>query len=455
MSTADIDQKHPLDLDQARVSIKKPEMRFDTQGDLTDQERVDTAMRNFVKDFGAVAATYMEACVHCGHCAEACHFYVQTQDPKYTPIWKLEPFKQAYKREAGPFAWFYRALNLKRKVTTAELEAWQELIYDSCTMCGRCSLICPMGIDIATLVGMARHGMFQAGLVPHELWAVAERAEREGSPLGATADVFEDRVEWMGDEHEVEMNIDLDQADVMVTLSSIEIQKYPKSMADLAKVMNHLGLSWTFRTDGYEATNFGMLSGNSAWQRDMSMKIIDAAIKTGAKTVILPECGHAYGALRWQGANVYGKPLPFQVRHISEFLAEAAREGKLKLNKVDRTVTFHDPCQVSRRGGATQAPRDVIRALGLEMRETQDHGDYNWCCGGGGGVITIHRADPIRYKSFEIKMQQIDATGADLMVTSCSNCRQNFDDSQQHFQWDRKMESLLELVADNLIEDQA
>ena len=455
MSTADINQKHPLDLDQARVSIKKPEMRFDTQGDLTDQERVDTAMRNFVKDFGAVAATYMEACVHCGHCAEACHFYVQTQDPKYTPIWKLEPFKQAYKREAGPFAWFYRALNLKRKVTTAELEAWQELIYDSCTMCGRCSLICPMGIDIATLVGMARHGMFQAGLVPHELWAVAERAEREGSPLGATADVFEDRVEWMGDEHEVEMNIDLDQADVMVTLSSIEIQKYPKSMADLAKVMNHLGLSWTFRTDGYEATNFGMLSGNSAWQRDMSMKIIDAAIKTGAKTVILPECGHAYGALRWQGANVYGKPLPFQVRHISEFLAEAAREGKLKLNKVDRTVTFHDPCQVSRRGGATQAPRDVISALGLEMRETQDHGDYNWCCGGGGGVITIHRADPIRYKSFEIKMQQIDATGADLMVTSCSNCRQNFDDSQQHFQWDRKMESLLELVADNLIEDQA
>jgi Fe-S oxidoreductase len=455
MSTADINQKHPLDLDQARVSIKKPEMRFDTQGDLTDQERVDTAMRNFVKDFGAVAATYMEACVHCGHCAEACHFYVQTQDPKYTPIWKLEPFKQAYKREAGPFAWFYRALNLKRKVTTAELEAWQELIYDSCTMCGRCSLICPMGIDIATLVGMARHGMFQAGLVPHELWAVAERAEREGSPLGATADVFEDRVEWMGDEHEVEMNIDLDQADVMVTLSSIEIQKYPKSMADLAKVMNHLGLSWTFRTDGYEATNFGMLSGNSAWQRNTSMKIIDAAIKIGAKTVILPECGHAYGALRWQGANVYGKPLPFQVRHISEFLAEAAREGKLKLNKVDRTVTFHDPCQVSRRGGATQAPRDVISALGLEMRETQDHGDYNWCCGGGGGVITIHRADPIRYKSFEIKMQQIDATGAELMVTSCSNCRQNFDDSQQHFQWDRKMESLLELVADNLIEDQA
>jgi Fe-S oxidoreductase len=455
MSTVDIDEKHPLDLDQARVSVKKPERRFDTQGDLSDQERVDTAMRNFAKDFGAVAATYMEACVHCGHCADACHFYVQTRDPKYTPIWKLEPFKQAYKREAGPFAWFYRALNLKRKVTAEELESWQELIYDSCTMCGRCSLICPMGIDIATLVGMARHGMFQAGLVPHELWAVAERAEREGSPLGATAQVFEDRVEWMEDEHEVEMHLDEDQADVMVTMSSIEIQKYPKSMADLAKVLNHMGVSWTFRTDGYEATNFGMLSGNSSWQRDMSMKLIDAAIRIGAKTVILPECGHAYGALRWQGANVYGKPLPFRVRHISEFLAEAAREGKLKLKMVDKRVTFHDPCQVSRRGGATQAPREVLKALGVDLRETQDTGDYNWCCGGGGGVITIHRADPIRYKAFEIKMRQIEDTGAEMLLTSCSNCRQNFDDSQQHFDWDRKMESLLELVADNLIGDEA
>ncbi|HUW29569.1 MAG TPA: (Fe-S)-binding protein [Sulfuriferula sp.] len=450
MSTADIDSMHPLELNQPRFSVKNPEPRYDKQGDMPDAQRVETAMRYFVKDFGAVAATYMESCIHCGMCAEACHFYVASGNPKYTPIWKLEPFKQAYKREAGPFAAIYRALNLKKKVTTQQLEEWQELLYDSCTMCGRCTLICPMGIDIAALVGLARHGMNQAGLVPHELWAVAERAKREGSPLGATPKVFKERCEWLADDNEVEIFVDKAQADVVAAMSSIEIMKYPDSIVATAKILNHLGLNWTFRSDGYEATNFGMLSGNSAWQNEMSMKLIDATIAAGAKLLILPECGHAYGAMRWQGANIYGKPLPFRVLHISEFLAENTKNGALKTKPLAKTLTFHDPCQVSRRGGAIEAPREVIDGLGAELIEMQDTKGLNWCCGGGGGVVTIHRADPIRYQAFQIKMKQIDDTGAELLVSSCSNCRQTFDDGQDHFHWDKTMLSLLELVADNL-----
>ncbi|MES2000582.1 MAG: (Fe-S)-binding protein [Pseudomonadota bacterium] len=450
MSTTDIDSTHPLELNQPRFSVKNPKPRYDKQGDMPDAQRVETAMRHFVKDFGAVAATYMESCIHCGMCAEACHFYVASGNPKYTPIWKLEPFKQAYKREAGPFAMIYRALNLKKKVTVEQLEEWQELLYDSCTMCGRCTLICPMGIDIASLVGLARHGMNQAGLVPHELWAVAERAKREGSPLGATPKVFKERCEWLADDNEVEIFVDKAQADIIAAMSSIEIMKYPDSIVATAKILNHLGLNWTFRSDGYEATNFGMLSGNSAWQNEMSMKLIDATIAAGAKLLILPECGHAYGAMRWQGANIYGKPLPFRVLHISEFLAENTQSGALKTKPLGKTLTFHDPCQVSRRGGAIEAPREVIDGLGAELIEMQDTKGLNWCCGGGGGVVTIHRADPIRYQAFQIKMKQIDDTGAEMLVSSCSNCRQTFDDGQDHFHWDKTMLSLLELVADNL-----
>jgi Fe-S oxidoreductase len=450
MSAADVDQEHPLELDAPRFSVKKPATRYDKQGEVPDAERIKRAMQNFVKDFGRTAAFYMESCIHCGMCAEACHYYVTTEDPKYTPIWKIEPFKQAYKREYGPFAWFYRTLHLKSRVTVERLEEWQELIYDSCTVCGRCSLMCPMGIDIASLVSLARHGMAKAGLVPHELWAVAERGEKEGSPLGATPKVFKDRVEWLEDDNDVKIPVDKAKADVMCTISSIEIMKYPQSIVATAKVMNHLGVDWTFRLDGYEATNFGLLSGNADWQRDMSMKLINAAIACGAKTLILPECGHAYGALRWMGANIYGKPLPFRVLHISEFLAENVKSGKLKLKKIGKSVTFHDPCQISRRGGATEAPREVLAALGVDLHEMEPGKGLNWCCGGGGGVVTIHRADPLRYKVFQLKMNQIDDTGAELPVTSCSNCRQTFDDGQAHFKWDKTMNSLLEMVADNL-----
>ena len=98
----------------------------------------------------------------------------RTEDPKYTPIWKIEPFKQAYKREAGPLALLLSHVWPEEKGhRRSNSKNGNTLLYDSCTVCGRCSLVCPMGIDIASLVSMARHGMFKAGLIPHELHAVA------------------------------------------------------------------------------------------------------------------------------------------------------------------------------------------------------------------------------------------------------------------------------------------
>lgn len=443
----------PLDakVDAGKMTANAP--RFDVQGDRPDEERVSLAMKAFARNVNRTTATYLESCIHCGICAEACHYYEQTRDPKYTPVWKLEVFKQAYKREAGPFAFFYRLFNLKKAVTVEQLQEWQELVYESCTMCGRCSLVCPMGIDVATMVGFVRQGMFEAGLVPTDLRAVAERAKTEGSPLGATADVFEERVEWMADEHDTEIYLDKEKADILVAMSSIEIMKYPHAIGATAKILNAVGESWTFRSEGYEATNFGMMSGSVDWHREMTMKLINAAIACEAKLVLLPECGHAYGALRWLGAAMYGKPLPFKVLHVSEYLADVISSGRLKVKKVDQTVTFHDPCQISRRGGATRAPRVVMEALGVDLKEMTPAADDNWCCGGGGGVITIQRAKDLRYKVFELKMDQVETTGADTILSTCSNCRQSFNDARDHFNWDKNIDSLLELVAENIIED--
>ena len=450
---AQSDDALALDLASPRLSVERPVVRYDKQGERSDAERVAAAMTRFTKDVGRDAALHFESCIHCGHCADACHFFITTGDARYTPIWKLEPFRRVYRRDSGPFAWLYRLLGRGDAVTADDLAQWQELIYDACTMCGRCTLACPMDIDIASLVGLARRAMFEAGLVPHELWAVAERAEREGSPLGATPKVLKERLEWLADEHEVAMRVDEPSADVLVTFSSIEIMKYPQSLVATAKILNHLGDAWSVSTQGYEATNFGMLSGNAEWQRHSTMKLVDAAIACGAKTVVLPECGHAYTAMRWQGANWLGRPLPFRVLHVSEFLAENIANGRIRVRRVGGSVTFHDPCQVSRRGGATQSPRVVLEALGVDLRETADSGALNFCCGGGGGVIANHRADALRHKAFEIKMRQIDATGAKRPLTSCANCRQTFDDGKAHFQWDKTMGSLLELVADNLADE--
>jgi Fe-S oxidoreductase len=431
---------------------RKTAFSADRQTHLSDQERVDAALTQFLKDTDFVTATYMESCIHCGLCAEVCHFYEQTGDPQYTPIWKLEPFKQVYKREAGPFSFIYKALNLKRKLSSDELAQWQHLLYDSCTVCGRCSMVCPMGIDIATLISKARHGMFQAGLVPDNLWQMARKAQDEGSPLGVTPEMLKETIQVVEKEYGLKIPLDRNEAEVLVSLSSIDILNYPHALSDIARVMNHLGYSWTLRSDGFEASNYGLLSGSEAWQKAASQKLIDAAIACKAKTVVIPECGHAYNAFRWQAANLHGQALPFRILHITELMAEGIRTGKLRVNPVNESVTFHDPCQSARRGGATEAPRTVLAALGVELHEMPAAGDLNWCCGGGGGVMHIQRADTLRYQAFEIKMQQVEQSGAEKLYTSCSDCRKNFDDCAEHFNWDKQPNSLLQLVADNLVE---
>ena len=92
----------------------------------------------------------------------------------------------------------------------------------------------------------------------------------------------------------------------------------------------------------------------------------------------------------------------------------------------------------------------LMKAMGVELREMKNHGGFSFCCGGGGGVLDIERAAPLRYRTMETKLREIDDTGAATLLTSCSDCRRTFDDAQAHFTWNKTPQSLLELVAANL-----
>jgi Fe-S oxidoreductase len=421
----------------------------DTQGGPSDEARVDAAMRGFVRGFGITAALHLESCVRCGLCAQACHFYVTTGDAKYTPIHKLQPLRRAYLREASPFAPLVRALGLVTRPSIDELQQWQELLYDSCTMCGRCTLVCPMGIDIAELVKQARHGMFKAGLVPDRL-ALMDRTARQ---WGSTATPGEDLPDIMAEvsaAHGVAIPCDLDSADILVTAAPAELGEHTKALADAAKILNRVGASWTMHRAGFDASNVGFNNGDLELQEQLTRALIDTALKIGAKTLLLPECGHAYGAARWEAARWYGRALPVRIVHMTEFLDESIASGRIRVKKIGDTATFHDPCQIVRRGGLESAARRVLAALGFELIELEDHGITGYCCGGGGGVVSNLRATPLRHKVFELKKQQVEATGAKRFVTSCGQCRITFDMGARHAQWQTPTESLLELVADNL-----
>jgi len=415
------------------------------------------AAQEFVAQVSRDAAFQLEACVRCGQCADACHFYLVTRDPRYTPVYKLRPMLRAYQRERAPFATVKRRLGLAPpEVTAAELAEWSELIYDACNLCGRCTLACPMGIDIAGLVRCAREGMSAAGFAPADLYKAAERALDSGSPIGVGWPTLKPQIKEQEKETGLKIPVDVEGADYLVILSSIEIAAFPETIGALARIFSQAKVSWTLPSVGFEATNVGVQIGSRDVAAALLSRIVEAAERLKVKYVISPECGHAYSALRWEGPNLLGRPYPFKVVHIVELLDQLGREGRLRTRGKDgRRLAFHDPCQLVRRGGITEAPRRVMRGVSERVVEMPSSGEANFCCGGGGGVSAIHRAEKLRFAAFECKKQQVETAGAEALVTACANCRNVLEEAIEDYHMTLPVLGLTELVAQYLEPDPA
>ncbi|MCG6887545.1 MAG: (Fe-S)-binding protein, partial [Proteobacteria bacterium] len=142
-----------------------------------------------------------------------------------------------------------------------------------------------------------------------------------------------------------------------------------------------------------------------------------------------------------------------KVMQIMEVLDQLRAEGKLKTTgSFNERLTYHDPCNISRRGGVLKQPRDLLNLVAPNFVEMRDHGSMNWCCGGGGGVSSNERADPLRLKVFDVKKRQLDELNVTTMVTACSNCRNMLDDGLEANDMDIEVIGITELVASHLAE---
>src|SRR5512135_364041 len=394
---------------------------------------IQRGIQSMIEQIDAPVATFFTTCVHCGMCADACLFYTETQDPKYTPIHKLAPLRRVWQQKYTFWGKLMSLLGLSKPVTDAELAEWEPLVYDSCTLCGRCSLVCPVGNDIVYMVRKMREGMIASGHAPEDLKTSTQRAIELGSPMGVTLNTLKAQIKAAERETGLAVPLDKEGADYMLVLSSAEIAQFSEIIPAVTRIFDHAGVSWTLASDGFEGTNSGMQLGSSDLAAELVGRIVKAAERLKVKHVISPECGHAYTALRWEGPNLIKRPYPFKVVHIIELLDQLRAKGRLRTEGVDETrLTFHDPCQMVRRGGVVEQPRNLLKQVAPNFVEMPDAGMPNWCCGGGGGVSANERADPLRIKSFNRKKAQLEAIDAKTIVTSCSNCRNVLMDGLEH-----------------------
>lgn len=417
---------------------------------------LEKGLHAFKEVIDAPVAAFFSSCVRCGLCAEACLFYTETGSPTYTPIHKLEPLRRVWQQEYTFWGRYAKAFGLSKPVTDEELGEWEKYVYDSCTLCGRCSMVCPVGNDIAYMIRKMREGMAASGHAPEGLIGATRRAVTIGSPMGVKLPALQAQIRNAEKETGLGIPVDVAGAEYLLLLSSMEIMNFPEFISAIAKIFHQAGVSWTLSSEAFEATNSGIQIGVSEIAAELVQRIVDAAEKLRVKAVISPECGHAYTAIRWEGPNLVGKPFGFKVVHILELLDELRASGRLRVSsKETQKLTYHDPCQITRRGGVVQQPRNLLDMVAENFVEMPEAGIMNWCCGAGGGVSTNERADELRLKAFGRKQAQLNAVKPDALVSACSNCRIHLEEGLEEYGMDIPVLSLTETIAAHLATEPA
>lgn len=413
------------------------------------------AVDTFIEETGGWVASQMEACTRCGICADACHFFQGTGEPRYAPVYKMELFRRAYEQRFTPGGRLKLALGIERRITDEDLMAHSVFLYEACTVCNKCALACPMGIQLGPILHNVRTALAAAGMVPKDLLDSTRKQIEIGSPLAVTDEAWKDRIEWISDEFEVEIPVDKTGADTLAVFTSIELMKFPTGLAAIAKILNAAHESWTVSTKGREVVNFGFFVGDMDQTRLLLGRVFSAAVELGSRRIMISECGHAYDAFRWTARNLMDAP-DVEVTHVVALTDRFIRDGRLKLREgasEGGVLTFHDACKVQRRGGLIREPRNILALLAPKsFREMTPNREQAQCCGGGGGVISIKEADPMRYAAFGLKVEQLKRVKADAVCMSCSNCRLQFTQGVEHFGLKVRVRSLSEMVAEAIIE---
>ncbi len=402
------------------------------------------------------------ACVHCGMCTQSCHYVLSNPgDPTYAPAYKGDLIRKLFKRHfdwtGRVFPWWVKAGSVW---TDEELEELKDTVFGKCTNCRRCSLNCPMGVDLATFNRMARGLLVSVGVMPEGVAVVSKDQWEIGNQMGVLKEEYLDTLEWMAeelqddlDDPDVVIPIDQPDCDVVYSINPREVKYDPRSIADAAKIFHVAEEKWTMPSEGWDMTNFGLFSGDDDLGGSVAQRLYEKVVELRGKRLVISECGHGYRSTRCEGPNWAKYDVPFVMESSIFTMLRYIKEGRIKVDKSknSRPVTYHDSCNMARSCGLFEEPRELLQLVCSDFREMYPNRTENYCCTGGGGAMSMSEYTPRRLKSGIIKANQLKETGAEIVVTSCHNCVDGLTDVIRHYKLGIEVTQLVNLVANALV----
>lgn len=402
------------------------------------------------------------ACVHCGLCTQACHYVLANpDDPTYAPAWKADRLRKIFKRHfdwtGRVFPWWVGAKSI---FTDEDLEELKDIAFGKCTNCRRCSINCPMGVDFASFNRMLRGLLVSVGIMPEGVAVVSKDQWEIGNQMGVLPEDYIDTIEWMSEEMQSDLDdksavipIDKMDADVVYTINPREVKYDPRTISDAGKIFHLAGENYTMPSEGWDMTNFGLFSGDDELGGAVARRVYEKAAELKGKKIVISECGHGYRSTRCEGPNWAKMDVEIPMESSVITMLRYINEGKIKVDKSKNTdsYTFHDSCNNARSCGLFEEPRELLNLVVSDFREMHPNRLENYCCTGGGGAMSMSEYTPRRLKSAKVKADQLKATGASVVVTSCHNCVDGLTDLIKHYELGMEVKQLVNLVADALI----
>jgi Fe-S oxidoreductase len=358
---------------------------------------------------------FLDICVRCGACADKCHFFIGTGDPKNMPVLRAELIRSVYRKEFTLAGKIFGKMAGARELTVDVLKEWWYYFYQ-CTECRRCSIFCPYGIDQAEITMIGRELLNLLGLNIEWIAGPVSNCYMKGNHLGLEPHTIVGNLEYMLDDIEtitgkrIKPTFNRKGAEILFVTPSGDLFADPGTYTCMGYLMlfEELGLDYTWSTYASEGGNFGFFTSNEMAKR-LNSKIYAEAKRLGVKWILGGECGHMWRVLAqymdtWNGpadflevpkspvtGTVFENAKSTKMVHVAEFTADLIKNNKLKLDprRNDHLkVTWHDSCNTSRGMGLLDEPRYVLKNVVKHFYEMPEDTirEKTFCCGSGTGL---------------------------------------------------------------------
>lgn len=381
----------------------------------------------------------MDACTRCGRCLDYCPAALSGKPLAPKKNWDS---LRSHMEEKGRLKRKKEAADQEEKKLIGEVIS-EEVIW-ACTTCLACVSVCPVFIPCEDkLLEMRRYLVLMESRFPSEVQLVFRNMENNSNPWGVGLGL---RAEWakglgvktMAEEQEVDLLF-------WVGCAGSFDDRNKKVAVSLVKLLQASGVRFSILgTEEGCCGDSARRIGNEYLYQTLVQANIEVLNSYGVKK-ILTMCPHCFNTLKNEYPQFGGN---YEVIHYTQFLAEALKNGRLRLtNPIEKVLTYHDSCYLGRANEIYEEPRQILRAIpGLTLVEMDRNRMFSFCCGAGGGRMWMEEKLGVRIN--QMRTDQALRTGASLVATACPYCLTMIGDGIKEKELEEKMAAydLSELV---------